>query len=330
MYVLRRAAALLVIAFAVLAVVAVAANAEHGKGDRHAAHSDSAKGGSGEKAQSDQLPVDAIQTALQAKGSLIDGVMNVELDRTDIGTVMLDSPAGSVPAKPAWEINGTVTFQPLGNGQAFLNGDLALKPGELDPFIHALLANHLVFQAEHQHMYDFNPIVWFVHFRGTGDPVTLATEVHNALEATSTPLPQEPPSNPTTPLDPGKLKSILHGFNASVGSDGVVTVLVARKNPITIDGVHASQAANIATNIAFEPLNASGSDTAVMPDFGMTAEEINPVVSTMQAMGWDIGCLYNQETAEQPQLFFSHEFKHGDPYQLAREIRQALDHMNVH
>jgi len=48
----------------------------------------------------------------------------------------------------------------------------------------------------------------------------------------------------------------------------------------------------------------------------------------MRAQGWDIGCLYNQETDEQPQLFFSHQFKIGDPYQLAAEVRRGLDQTN--
>jgi hypothetical protein len=49
----------------------------------------------------------------------------------------------------------------------------------------------------------------------------------------------------------------------------------------------------------------------------------------MRGQGWDIGCLYNQETGERPQLFFSHQFKTGDPYQLAAEIRKGLNRMNV-
>ena len=42
-------------------------------------------------------------------------------------------------------------------------------------------------------------------------------------------------------------------------------------------------------------------------------------------LGWFQGCLYNQETAEHPQLFFDHMLKVGDAYTLAREIRQGLD-----
>jgi hypothetical protein len=46
-------------------------------------------------------------------------------------------------------------------------------------------------------------------------------------------------------------------------------------------------------------------------------------------MGWQIGCLYNQEPAEQPQLYFEHQFKAGDPYQLAAEVRKGLDLLNT-
>jgi hypothetical protein len=74
-----------------------------------------------------------------------------------------------------------------------------------------------------------NPQIWFVHYRGIGNAIALAHAVHAALSTTSTPLPQAPPRNPTTPLDPNRLASILHG-TASVGDEGVVTVWVYRRN----------------------------------------------------------------------------------------------------
>lgn len=36
-----------------------------------------------------------------------------------------------------------------------------------------------------------------------------------------------------------------------------------------------------------------------------------------------------QETAEQPQLYFDHMAKQGDAYQLAHEIRDGLDKLDV-
>jgi protease I len=81
------------------------------------------------------LPVDAIEQILGARGSVSAGVLSVSLDRTDIGPV---KGALGVTFPPAFEIGGGLTFQPLGADLAFFNGDLALKPGELNPVIDAI------------------------------------------------------------------------------------------------------------------------------------------------------------------------------------------------
>jgi hypothetical protein len=270
------------------------------------------------------LPVSQIESIVKIRGSIINGDLSLGVERTDIGTVSLHG----VPIKPSFEVNGEFDFQPLGHGQALMNGDLPVKDTEINPVIDAILSHGLSFQAEHQHFYDFQPMVWFIHLREKGSALAIARALSKVLAATSTPLPQAPPSHPTTPLNVHRLKTILHGYDAEVGSDGVVTVYVARRNPITLDGVRANPATNIATNVGFEPLNASGTQTAVVPDFGMQSGEVNRVIATMRSMSWDIGCLYNQETAEHPQLYFSHDFKTGDPYTLAQEVRDGLNHMN--
>jgi hypothetical protein len=224
---------------------------------------------------------------------------------------------------PAFEIDGTLTFQPLGHRSAFFNGDIALRPEETQDVIDAIIANGLIFQAFHQHYIETTPNVWFIHFRGEGDPLKLATAVHNVLKATSTPLPQTMPSNPTTPLDPDKLASILHG-DAQVGDEGVVTVTIDRADTIVIDDIRVSPEANISTTVQFKPLASSGSSAAVGPDFSMKSSEVMPVVSLMRSLGWFQGCLYNQETNEHPQLYFDHMLKVGDAYSLAQEVRRGL------
>jgi hypothetical protein len=58
----------------------------------------------------------------------------------------------------------------------------------------------------------------------------------------------------------------------------------------------------------------------------MTAAEIVPVVKRMQLdHHWFQGSLRNDETNQQPQLFWDAMVKEGDAYQLAQEIRSALD-----
>jgi hypothetical protein len=107
----------------------------------------------------------------------------------------------------------------------------------------------------------------------------------------------------------------------------VVLVDVPRRDNLELGGVGASSSAGLGTEVAFEPL--PNGQTAVMPDFGMTASEVDPVMRAMRAAGFTVGCLYNQETDENPQLYFSHQLAIGDALQLAQKVRQGLNHMNM-
>ena len=148
--------------------------------------------------------------------------------------------------------------------------------------------------------------------------------MHNVLKATSTSLPQTMPANPTTPLDAARLGKILHG-DAQVGDHGVVTVNVLRRGRVVIDDVRVSPEANISTGIEFKPHRLDVAQAWAAPDFSMEAARSSPWWRPCARQGWFVGCLYNQETSEEPQLYFSHMLKQGDAYALAAEIRQGLD-----
>lgn len=173
---------------------------------------------------------DTLQDILQAEGTASDGVFSIEIDRDDINGVTLHG----VPILPSFEINGTTYFQRVGHGKLLMNGDMALKPSELNPFINALIKHGIVFQAEHQHLYDFNPMVWFVHYRAVGTAEWLATGLEAALDKTSTPFPQTTPSNPTTPLPAEQIGKIL-GASPQIGANGVVTYDVPRRESIILE-----------------------------------------------------------------------------------------------
>jgi hypothetical protein len=201
--------------------------------------------------------------------------------------------------------------------------DLALLTAETQPVLDRLLAAGLVVQAFHQHFYDLRPQVWFVHFRCVGEPVELARRIRTVIDRTATNLPQAAPADPRTPLPAGHLGAILGG-DPTTGENGVVSIGVSRTRGVRLGGIDVRPELNVSTNIQFQPLG-DGRSIAV-PDFAMTAGEIQPVLAAMRGLGWDIGCLYNQETDEDPPLYFSHLVKIGDPVDLAREIRTGLDY----
>ena len=278
--------------------------------------------------QHGELPADDIQQIVQAQGTVTNGLLDITLSRGDIGPVQ--APIPGVVMDGAFEVNGDAVFQPLGNALAFFNGDLALKESEVEGFIDAILANDLIFQALHQHFIGQSPQTWFVHWRGVDEPHRLAAKVHNVITATSIQLPQTMPSNPTSPLDAERLGEIL-GAMAMIGEEGVVSANVDRAAPVVVDNypvqdnrVRVSPGTNISNAIEFKPLSTTGSQAAGVIDFAMAGAEVQPVEAFMRTRGWFVGCLYNQETAETPQLYFTHFLKVGDAYQLATEIRQAL------
>lgn len=283
-------------------------------------------------AQINSNVVSTIQNIIQAEGTTDNGVLSISIDRDDITNVTLHG----VPMLPAFQIHGDLDFQSINQDgdkdgddtQVILNGDMALKESEVMPFLDQLLSHGIVFQAEHQHFYDFHPEVWFIHFRKTGSASTVAHDIKAALNVTSTPFPQTMPNNPTTPLPKDEIAQIL-GNSASVESDGIVHVDVPRNDFIVLGGIHISPYLNVQTPVDFEP-NGGGQNAAVVADFGMTAKEVQPVVKLMRSLGWDVGCLYNQETDEQPQLYFAHMFKKGNSVTLAREVREGLNLMNMH
>jgi hypothetical protein len=263
-----------------------------------------------------------IETILEAEGKEEHGLFSLDFDRKDIQNVTLRG----VPVTPAFQINGSAYFQMLKGSRAAMNADFALKAEEINPFIDQLLANNLVFQAEHQHIFGFSPMVWFIHVRATGDPLEIAHGLKAALKVTSTPFPQKRPSNPQSPLPAVELGAIL-GASPSLADDGVVKFDIPRAETITLGGIEVSPYLNIAAPIAFQP-HGGGENAAAVIDFAMTAAEINPVMKMMRKRGWDVGCLYNQETDERPQLYFSHQFKTGDAKELAREMRMGLSLTN--
>jgi hypothetical protein len=269
---------------------------------------------------STDLPVNEIQEIIGAQGTVSNGVLNIQVDRNDLEVT---GPHG-IPFKPSWEINHEFFFQSLPNGMTAFNGDICVLDDESNHTIDRIISSGLTFMAFHQHFFDLKPQVWFQHFRGFGDAIAIATAVRYVMGATGTPLPQ-PPASQNTPLHPERLADILGG-TATVEGDGVVTVSVTRNESIILAGHPVKSDLGIESTIAFEPLQ--GDYCAVAPDFALLGKEVNPVFKLMRGQGWEIHCLYNQETDEHPQFYFSHQLKVGNAYDLAHEIRQGLNQTN--
>ncbi len=83
------------------------------------------------------------------------------------------------------ETASEVVFQQLGGGRAACGGELFVLPSEIDAVARTLEAHGLHVTAIHNHMVDQSPQMYWMHWYGTGDAVTLARGVADALTHTN-------------------------------------------------------------------------------------------------------------------------------------------------
>jgi hypothetical protein len=91
---------------------------------------------------------------------------------------------------------------------------------------------------------------------------------------------------------------------------------------ITLDGVALKPGFALGGWIAFEPM---GDKAMMMGDLVLTESEINPVMSKLLAEGLEVTALHNHLLRANPPTFYMHVAGTGDPAQLARLVRAALE-----
>jgi hypothetical protein len=124
-----------------------------------------------------------VALALGKSGSeMPGGVYRVGLPRSDL-KVMLDG----VEIKPALALGSWLAFQKIGD-QAMVMGDLVLTAEEVSPVMNKLVEGGIDITALHNHLLRSSPATLYMHVRGHGDPVKLATTLHTALAESKTPF----------------------------------------------------------------------------------------------------------------------------------------------
>jgi hypothetical protein len=90
---------------------------------------------------------------------------------------------------------------------------------------------------------------------------------------------------------------------------------------VTLDGVNIKPGLALGGWIAFEP---TGREAMMMGDLVLTEAEINPVMQSLLANGFEITAVHNHLLRATPATFYMHIGGHGDPVKLATVVRDAL------
>ena len=267
----------------------------------------------------------AVGTALGKTGAAMPGgIYRVGLARTDL-KVTLDG----VELKPTLALGSWLAFTKMGK-QGMIMGDLVLLATEVNPVMKKLEENGIEITALHNHLLRNEPFTMYMHVMGRGDPVKLATVLHDALGESKTPLPGAAPyAAPSAPspldLDTAMIDTAL-GRKGKVNG-GVYQVNIPRAEKIKDGGMDVPEAMGSAIAINFQPTG--GGKAAITGDFVLTAKEVNPVLKALRDNGIEVTALHNHMLDDQPRLFFMHFWANDDAARLANGLKAALAKVNT-
>jgi hypothetical protein len=91
---------------------------------------------------------------------------------------------------------------------------------------------------------------------------------------------------------------------------------------VSVDGIALKPAFALGGWLAFEPM---GDSAMMMGDLVLTESEINPVMAKLMAEGVEVTALHNHLLRANPPTFYMHVSGQGDPADLARKVRAALE-----
>jgi Domain of Unknown Function (DUF1259) len=277
------------------------------------------------------LDTTKIDQGLGRSGQKIGDVYKVGFPRTDLRVSV-----HGLAIKPGLALSSWAAFTGT-DDNAMVMGDLVLLEDELNPVMEKLRSVGFEISAVHNHLVGETPRVVYMHYMGHGAASQLATSLRAALAVSKTPL-EKPAAAVEEPTPPAWVKSVEESvgrkgtYKAGVLAYGVpraqAVTLSTAKDPLGImNGATVSPAAGVAEAINFQAADAG--NVATTGDFVLTAEEVNAVISELEAHHILITALHSHMLTEQPRLFFMHFWGVGGPESIGAGIAAALKHVST-
>jgi hypothetical protein len=210
---------------------------------------------------------------------------------------------------------------------AMVMGDLVLLQSEVNPVMAKLLEGGLEVTAIHNHLLRAEPLTFYMHVGGHGDPVQLAETLRAGLSLSHTPIGAPAAAGPPAPvdLDTAAIEAAL-GFKGAANG-GVYQFGIPRAEAITEGGMAVPSSLGTAIAINFQPTGAG--KAAITGDFVLLGAEVNPVLKSLRNSGIEVTALHSHMIEDSPHLFFMHFWANDDAVVLAKHLRSALDLINI-
>ncbi len=270
-------------------------------------------------AQAPPSDYEEVLNILGKKGDFRDGVLKVNVPRTDLAVTI----AGR-PAPTPFGFGGWVAFTKAEDGSEVMMGDLVLTEDEVNPVMSAILSNGLEVTALHNHFFWEEPRMFYMHVHGRGKAAELARKLEPAIDWIDDAARKRgaPPAVAVEgKLDEARIARILG--HAGETNGGVYKITIGRPDiDLREHGAVINARMGLNTWAAFF---GTDDDARVAGDVAMLEHEVTPVLAALRAAGIDVVAIHHHMTGTSPVVIFLHYYGTGPTGRLAEGVRAAID-----
>jgi hypothetical protein len=266
----------------------------------------------------------AVLTALNKKGDFKDGVLKVNIPRSDLRVTI-----GGRTAPTPFGFGGWLAFTKGAGGAEVMMGDLVLTEDEVNPVMSALLDSGLDVTALHNHFFWEQPRIFYMHVHGMGAAQDLARRAGPAvriIDQAAQRAPVVPPAPAASPA-PGVSGDAVAAIIGHAGEQNgpVYKITIGRPDiDLRAHGAVINSRMGLNTWAAFTGADA---DAMVAGDVAMLESEVTPVLKALRSNGIDVVAIHHHMTDVRPMVVFLHYFGRGPADRLARGVRAAVDQL---
>lgn len=260
-----------------------------------------------------------VLTTLNKKGDFKDGVLKINIPRSDLRVKI-----GNRNAPTPFGFGGWVAFT-AGDGMQVMMGDLVLTEDEVNPVMSAILDNGLAVTALHNHFFWEQPRIFYMHVHGMGTAADLARRLKPAvtiIDAAAAKATAPASTSSSTPVVTGANVAKIIGHQGEQ-SGSVYKITIGRPDiDLREHGARINARMGLNTWAAFAGTDA---DAMVAGDVAMLESEVQPVLKALRSHGIDIVAIHHHMTGVNPVVIFLHYYGTGPAAKLATGVRAAVD-----
>jgi len=261
-----------------------------------------------------------VLTALGKTGDFKDNVLKVNLPRNDVKVTI----AGFDTPTP-FGFGGWIAFTKASDGGQVMMGDLVLLENEVNPVMSAVLDNGFDVTALHNHFFQDEPHMFYMHVHGHGAAADLARRIKPAIDLIGKGRPAVPQTS-ANQLDGAKLARIVGHAGEQTGA--VYKITIGRDDlKMTEMGAPINARMGLNTWAAF---TGSNEKAAIAGDIAMLESEVTPVLKALRQHGLEVVAIHHHMTTERPMVIFLHYWGTGPAETLASGFTAALNELGKH